>query len=665
MASIGLGELVWRINGDTSRLDKSLDKSEKKLSGFGSKLNKIGSMLMTGAIATGILSIGKRFIMAGSDAEETNQKFGVVFSSISDQANSMANALASSYNVSRNEAKKMLSDTGDLLTGFGFTQEAALSLSTDVLKLGSDLASFTNYAGGAEGATEVLTKALLGEREALKGLGISITEEQLKKFAEETHGVTGELSQQQKALYTLQIAQKQSKNAIGDVSRSAGSFASELRKAQSHLNNFIDSLGGGLASAAAVALSGLNKVMDGFVLLSESMKTGQEAIDAFGAKDKEVQEDIISSREKTTNALKDRIEKQEAALDRYIKSVTKNGRIEIDQLNSLQKANLERRRSTIEGLKGQMNSQEQYTQKLKDNAAAFEKLQADAKKSADTAGSAASDSEKKARTWAEAVQELQKEYEELNDLQKFQAQVAYASTAVSMVTSVISTMDSLQQVAHDKEMERIDQREQRALEAAGVAERTRRQDLQDSIDAAKKKGDYETAQELEKELRREEIQAKFDRERKMAEYRSAVQSWEYKRLEMIANNAMALTNIAAHHAWNPPIMAALFGIQAGLAGVQLAAHAAAKPSVPKFADGGVVPGTSFSGDNVPIMANSGEVVTTQEDFAEIRDMIRSGANAGQVISVPIYIGGKMIAEEFYRLTKNRVIKIHKDAITSR
>ena len=44
-----------------------------------------------------------------------------------------------------------LRDINVISGGFGFTQEEALKLSTEVNKLAVDLASFTNFSGGAEG----------------------------------------------------------------------------------------------------------------------------------------------------------------------------------------------------------------------------------------------------------------------------------------------------------------------------------------------------------------------------------------------------------------------------------------------------------------------------------------------------------------------------------
>jgi len=109
-----------------------------------------------------------------------------------------------------------------------------------VSKLAVDLASFTNAQGGAEAVSQALTKALLGERESLKTYGISIQEADVKAelLKKGLNNLTGEALRQARAEVTLEIAMRQSKNAIGDYERSTGSLAKskkELRKTMEDL----------------------------------------------------------------------------------------------------------------------------------------------------------------------------------------------------------------------------------------------------------------------------------------------------------------------------------------------------------------------------------------------------------------------------------------------
>ena len=61
-----------------------------------------------------------------------------------------------------------------------------------------------------------------------------------------------------------------------------------------------------------------------------------------------------------------------------------------------------------------------------------------------------------------------------------------------------------------------------------------------------------------------------------------------------------------------------------LAGAAVAAVIAAMASIPKFATGGIVPGTSFTGDKVPALLNSGEMILNSSQQSNLFGMLNSG-----------------------------------------
>ncbi|WP_121665237.1 phage tail tape measure protein [Mesonia aquimarina] len=227
-----------RFNADLKQFSSQLQNAQKQLNKAGKQMQNVGRNLTLG-VTLPVAGLGVAFVKAASDAEETSAKFDTVFSSISESAKESADILRNSYGLSSKASKQLLSDTGDLLTGFGFSQASALDLSTEVNKLAVDLASFTNYSGGAEGASQALTKALLGERESVKSLGISILEADVKaRVLQNTQqGLTFETERQAKAFATLQLAQEQSKNAIGDYARTSDGFANQMRLIKARLND--------------------------------------------------------------------------------------------------------------------------------------------------------------------------------------------------------------------------------------------------------------------------------------------------------------------------------------------------------------------------------------------------------------------------------------------
>ena len=248
--------LSVKLSLNDKQFQSALRKSTRSIQRFGKKMQGFGDT-MTRNITLPVVGLGAAAVKLASDFEETQSKFNTVFKDISDNAQAASKELSDSFGLSSRASMQLLSDTGDLLTGFGFTQEEALKLSKEVNKLAVDLASFTNVEGGAEAASKALTKALLGERESIKQLGIAITEADLKSFAAEQGLVFKELGRVEKATLTYQLALQQSQNAVGDFARTSDGFANQLRILKAELEDVAVQLGVEILPLAKDLVSGL------------------------------------------------------------------------------------------------------------------------------------------------------------------------------------------------------------------------------------------------------------------------------------------------------------------------------------------------------------------------------------------------------------------------
>jgi len=272
-------ELLTKIgfNVDQSKIRQA----DQAVNGLTTRLNgvadaAIGAGMRLSAFAT--LPIGflfKNIIKGASDAAETASKFAVVFKDVSEEAIAVQQDLEKNYGLSTTAAQELLSNTGDLLTGFGFNGKAALDLSQKTNQLAVDLASFTNVEGGAKVASQALTKALLGEREALKQLGVSIAEADIKaKILQlRQEGMTFETERQAKAYAALEIAMDQSKNAIGDYARTKNELANRARLLSARIENLSDKFGDLLIPITEKAVTILLEVVEYFDSLSKETKT--------------------------------------------------------------------------------------------------------------------------------------------------------------------------------------------------------------------------------------------------------------------------------------------------------------------------------------------------------------------------------------------------------
>src|SRR5690606_37581065 len=111
--------------------------------------------------------------------------------------------------------------------------------------LGADMAAFSNYSGGAEGASKALTKALLGEREMLKMLDVPLLEadilEQMK--LDEMKGIRYENERMAKTMATWNLILKRTTNQQGAFGREQEGFANKLKEMKARLEDVSAVLG--------------------------------------------------------------------------------------------------------------------------------------------------------------------------------------------------------------------------------------------------------------------------------------------------------------------------------------------------------------------------------------------------------------------------------------
>ena len=281
--SLFLGVLSAAVALDDSDYQKKLKGLEKSSDDSFSRIASAAGRYLT---AAAILNFGRQAIQTFSDLEESTNKFNVVFQGFSKQAGDAVDELREKFGQSELSAKKMLSGTGDILTGFGFDRKLALDMSMLTAQLGSDLASFTNYAGGAAGATDALTKAMLGETESAKMLGIVIKQdsEEYKNLVEQamTTGVQvkegGEKivvanEQQAKAVAALALAYQQSKNAHGDFLRSQDSIANQTQILKNNLTEMYTVIGKESSGVFSDSLRSANALIKCYTELSPATRT--------------------------------------------------------------------------------------------------------------------------------------------------------------------------------------------------------------------------------------------------------------------------------------------------------------------------------------------------------------------------------------------------------
>lgn len=245
----------------------SADKFRMKIKNAGRSMRNFGAIATIG-LTLPIFLMGKSMIIAAANAEEARSKFDTIFSRMTVKANKMAEALADGFNFSKIGAREALAFTGDILTGFGFTQEAALKMSNQVQELAADMGSLKNI--DSKRVSEAITKALLGERESLKLLGVAILDMDVKRRIAlmTSQGTRFASLKEAKALATFQLITEQAKNSIGDLARTKGSLTNRTKRLTAKFDDLKVQLGDKLLPLMLKLVNFAMKVVNAFTALS-------------------------------------------------------------------------------------------------------------------------------------------------------------------------------------------------------------------------------------------------------------------------------------------------------------------------------------------------------------------------------------------------------------
>lgn len=254
--ALDLGALRVRVTADTSEAEKGLSGLKKT----GESLSSIGTKLTAG-LTTPIVAAGTASVMAAAHVEEMESKFNTVFKTISAEADAWSTNYANAIGRSKYEIKEAISNQADLMIGMGMTEEVAGDLSKKYTSLAYDLASFNNVNDAT--ALEAMTKAMFGETEMAKQLGLNLnaTTMENSEYVKSLGKSWSALTQAERAEAYYQEALVQSVNAIGDAERTSDSFTNQLKRLKAGIYDVSVEIGNVLIPFLTEVLSRINAVI--------------------------------------------------------------------------------------------------------------------------------------------------------------------------------------------------------------------------------------------------------------------------------------------------------------------------------------------------------------------------------------------------------------------
>lgn len=207
----GARTLRITIAGDAKGALGAFGDVERGAGGLSSKIDSFGRKVGTGiatAFATDkLLEFGSNMLDLSGQLDAIGTKVNTVFEGSAGAIRKWADENNERFGVTDDKLAGLAANFGDLLKPMGFTADQAASMSKDVIGLAGALSAWTGGQKSAAEVSAVLAKAMLGERDGLKELGISISEAdvQARLAAKGQDKLTGAALEQAKALATQEL----------------------------------------------------------------------------------------------------------------------------------------------------------------------------------------------------------------------------------------------------------------------------------------------------------------------------------------------------------------------------------------------------------------------------------------------------------------------------
>ena len=220
-----------RYTADISDVRSKLERLERKNSDAATSTGRqTGRMReawksVTGSIGKTVASIGKvtaglaaagigvaavwgpKILEQGAALEVIGKKAETIFGGSNNTMVRWAEENAAALGVTSTQLLGLAANTADLLKPMGFASDEAARMAAQTNELAGTLSAWTGGTIAAEEASMILTKAYLGERDALTSLGIKISEAdvQARLAAKGQKDLTGEALQMAKAVATQEL----------------------------------------------------------------------------------------------------------------------------------------------------------------------------------------------------------------------------------------------------------------------------------------------------------------------------------------------------------------------------------------------------------------------------------------------------------------------------
>ncbi len=242
-------------------------------SGFNSGVSKLGgsakkgltavSGIITAVIGSAVAKAAMECVNLASDLQEVQNVVDVTFGESAGTINDWSRQAANAFGLSELSAKQYTGTMGAMLKSSGVADEAIVQMSTDLVGLSGDFASFFNIAN--EEAFAKIRSGISGETEPLKQLGINMSVANLEAYAlsqgiEKSYSA---MTQAEQVTLRYNYLLSVSADAQGDFARTSDGLANQQRVTKLAIQNLGTAIGSRLIPAMTKGTTAVGKFTNG------------------------------------------------------------------------------------------------------------------------------------------------------------------------------------------------------------------------------------------------------------------------------------------------------------------------------------------------------------------------------------------------------------------
>lgn len=248
-----LNRTFAQVGQGAGKLDGTVSKSAKGLSAMSRAAAGLGLTIGAAGLARAAFSAAD----AAGDLNEQVSKSEAVFKGSAAEVNQWSETTADGIGISQTAALEATGTFGNMLVPMGLARDRAAEMSTEMVDLAGDMASFNN--ADPTRVLEALRSGLAGESEPLREFGVFLNAARVEQEALNLglYDGTGAVSAAAKAQATYSLILKDTADAQGDFERTSGSAANQQRILAAEWDNAQAALGQALLPALVAGTGAL------------------------------------------------------------------------------------------------------------------------------------------------------------------------------------------------------------------------------------------------------------------------------------------------------------------------------------------------------------------------------------------------------------------------